>query len=345
MLGLGAFAHVGHFQRRAGFPLDRLRVAMLVAAKIPGVRNALRAGGRHHDDARQRAEHRPAVGVGLQRRINGLRVVAHLEHNLHRPIGLRFARLPQQINHIILIDLREMQIFGLVGLVDFVEGVVLRRAQINFLIAALILNLGLEQELDCGQSLRHLDFINRLAIVKELEIGDFLGADHAVQIGRSDHQPHVFQRLERDRRAVEREPRADDQLSLAAGDQFLAIDVHRRRKLIVLRLLLKRVERRKVAQRKHDRLPPRLIREGGDDLAIFVGRIERAGEPERGLGGRLVLLVEHGEDLPGHTRADEELQLSFVDQGAARLAVADEIDDVHAAMVQRGELEMPPHAA
>ena len=64
-------SHVRHFERRPRVALGSFAVGMLVAAEVPSVRHALRAGRRDGDDAWQRPERHPAAGVGLQRRYTG----------------------------------------------------------------------------------------------------------------------------------------------------------------------------------------------------------------------------------------------------------------------------------
>ena len=103
----------------------------------------------------------------------------------------------------------EVQVFDLVGAVDLVERERFRDGQIQLLVQAEVLHLGLEQERDAGGPRRHEELVGRFAILEQLEVAHFLAGGDAVEIGAGDHQPHLFQHLERHRPVAEPQHGAD----------------------------------------------------------------------------------------------------------------------------------------
>ena len=83
--------------------------------------DSLGPGRRHADDVGQRAQQNSAAGIGLQHRMHRLLEVAMLERHLHRPVGLGFAGPAEQLDHVVVAELGEVQVLDLVGLVDLVE--------------------------------------------------------------------------------------------------------------------------------------------------------------------------------------------------------------------------------
>ncbi len=82
---------------------------------------------------------------------------------------------------------------------------------------------------------------------------------------------------------------------------------------------------------------------GNADRAVFFRRVIAARHPDRGIVQLLAVFVVDGEDMAEHRVLGDEVQATFVDHRAARFAVANEIDHIHARLVEPGELEVPLH--
>ena len=113
--------------------------------------------------------------------------------------------------------------------------------------------------------------------------------------------------------------------------------------LIILRLMVEIIEAGEVAAGQHDRLPAGRRAERDQHRAVLLGQIFRAAEPDGRVRDRAIALIDDGDDLPRGARGDERPQPALADQRPAALAGADEVDDVHARLVQLRELELASH--
>ena len=108
--------------------------------------------------------------------------------------------------------------------------------------------------------------------------------------------------------------------------------------------MLEEVQRAEVAVLQDDGLSLRRAGERHHDVALVVGRVFPSAEPERGLGQFPILFIQHREHVPGRGGAHQMPQLALADHGSAALAVADEVDDIHARLGQLRKLKTPAHA-
>ena len=267
-----------------------------------------------------------------------------LERELHRPIGSHLARLAQQFDGILAVDADQMQVLDLLRPVDLVQRERIAHREVDLLVLADVLDFCLQPEVQLGQPLGHLKLERGFAVLEQLEIRHFFRGRHAVQIGRRDRQPHVLQHRQRHRDAVQVQLRPDHDQRLVAGQQRFAVHVDAGGQDIVLRLVLEFVQRAEIAVREDDLLLGWSAGERDGDLALVIGRVLAAGEPQRGGGQLAVLFVQHREHMTAYRGADQVPQPTLADHGAAALAAADEVDHVNAGLVQFGELEMPPHS-
>ncbi len=54
----------------------------------------------------------------------------------------------------------------------------------------------------------------------------------------------------------------------------------------------------------------------------------------------LIVFIQDGERLPGWGSLDEMAQAAFSDQSSTALPVANEVNDIHARLAERGEVEL-----
>ncbi len=172
---------------------------------------------------------------------------------MHGAIRLRFTRLAQQIHEVLATGVHQMHVLNPLGLVDLVDRVRLRGAEVDLLVPAEHFHFRQHAELDRRQPRRDLERELRFFAVEQLELLDRLRRRHAVEVGRGDHQPHVFQRLHRDRRAVDRQARSDQHASFTTAEQLFPVGVDAGGEGIVLGLLIDMGQGREVAERQDDR--------------------------------------------------------------------------------------------
>ena len=176
----------------------------------------------------------------------GAAEIAVLERHVHRLMRPRLPVLAEQFQYVLAGKIRQVQVLDLLRLVDAVELERFAGGQIHLLVLAQVLHLGGQRELDLAQPRRHLELVDRLAILGQLEIRHFLLGGHAILIGGRDRQADVFQDGQGDGRPVDAQRRAHQQGGRLARQQGLAIDVHPGRQLIVFRLMLEPGERGQV---------------------------------------------------------------------------------------------------
>jgi len=181
--------------------------------------------------------------------------------------------------------------------------------------------------------------VDRQAVFEQLEAGHLAGRCDAFVACRGDDELRLFKNGQRHRRAVQVERGAHAHLGHAALAQRFTVDYKPRRKRIDFALVVETGEVRKRAVRQHDQLLARLGAEWQRDPVLFVRLVFVARHPDGGVLHFGAVLVEHGKDLAGGAGAHEVGQSALADDRAAALAVADDLDDIDAAVVDAGELE------
>ena len=286
--------------------------------------------------------------------------VTVLQNHLHRPRRLRLTRLAEQFHKIPGARTQQMQVFDLVSPINLVERKRLIRRQRDRRVRAEHFDLPNQLEADRLRAWRNLKLVRRFPVLEQLEVRNLGRGRDAVVIGRNDLQFELIEQLRTDRRPVQRELRSNHDRRLLATEQRLAIDEdasrQRERFALVLEVLeasifvgwdsiptllpvLTTSGRVGNPTYEDDRLPARLMRERNRDLARLVGGVLVPAQQNLRVIDLLILLVEHREDLPGRSGANHEFQLSFANQRPAAAAIADEIDNVHARLLQFRELE------
>ena len=271
--------------------------------------------------------------------------VAVFDDEVHGPVGLGLAGLAEHFEGVAAGGVEEVQVLDFVGAIDAVEGESAGGREVDLLALAQVLHLGFEREGEAGQVGRGLQLIHAFAVFVELEVAHFLRGAHALAVDRCDDEGHVLEHGEGDGRAVELECGADHHVGLLAVEQGLAVHVDARGEGVALGLVAEGIERREAVVHEDHLLRGGAVSEGHGDLALVVGRVKVAGEPQGGLGQLAVLLVEHGEHGAGRAGAGEEAQLALADEGATAHAIPDELHNIGTTLGQGGEVEVALHAA
>ncbi len=215
---------------------------MLVLTQRPAARDL--GGPRCRDgfDSGQWPQRDLALSVRSHGDVNRRFEVAMFHDHANRTICTRLSRLAKQLQNVIRPDSQQMQIFNRLGPVDTVELKITTDRQIDFLVLTQALHLGRQVEPDRRQPVGDLKLIHRFPILKQLEIIDLFSDRNSIQVGRGNDQSHILQHRQRDRRAVQVQPRAHEDLSSLARHQGLAIHIDTGLQLIGLGSVLKCVK-------------------------------------------------------------------------------------------------------
>ena len=172
-LSLGV-APIGHLQRLTLQTVQCLVMGMPVTLQPPGLGDILRTRGGHRHDIGQCPQADAALRIRLQRHLHRLPEIAMLQRESHRPVRFPLTCLAKQVHHILLarrnragyLQLQQVQSFDLLRLVNLVHRERFLHCQIQLLVLAQVLNLGLQFEPDLRQPLRHLEFKGRLPVLE-----------------------------------------------------------------------------------------------------------------------------------------------------------------------------------
>ncbi len=262
------------------------------------------------------------------------------EHHRHGTRCAGFAHLAPQFEQVSAIRPDKMQVGGRVGPLNSIECVRHGGGQrLRSVPGGTPLDDARKCELDRCQTRRHDNLVRGLTIFKEGKIIDELRRRDAVEVGRDNRQPHLFEAFDWDLGAVEKQPRPHDNRGFRPSQQSFAVDVEACLEGVVFGFVPQEVETREVSAGQDHRHPSGRGAEGNHDRPVVGAGIHSASQPEAGVGDRLSGLIEDGEGLTIGDGAHHVLQPSLPDEGPAALTIADEIDDIHPGTIELGELK------
>jgi len=134
------------------------------------VRCAGRIGRLDPVDVGQRPQQNATAFVGFQRGMHGLAEVAVFDVELHRTIDLGFAGSAQQFDDVLAVEVDEMEIVDLFGLVDLVECEGMFGLQIDFVSLTEILDPGRQLKADrpmCSLT-HHIPFSSQSVFLRQI---------------------------------------------------------------------------------------------------------------------------------------------------------------------------------
>ena len=340
----GLFAHIRQSERLADDAVQLARQLDPRVAQRDGRRRVAVPLDDHFADPREPAELDAAVGVGLQRDVDGVAVVLVSQVEPADPAGQRLAALAAELDDVSALCAQQQRRAGLGGRVDAVDGDRVGLARQGDGVAVHALHAAAEGHGQRREPRRHPEAVRGLTSVDELQVADLLRGRLPVEVGGDDLQERLLQQLQRDRVAAQRQLRAQQQLGGPARQHGLAIHVDPAAQPVGLAAVRERRDRGPAALPQDDLLLAWIGREGNQDLAAVVCRVVAAAEPGGRVGHVAAGFVIDAQDLARRGRALDHAQLALVDDRAAGDAAADEVDDVGARPAQLGQVEDPAHA-
>ena len=327
--------------RRGPGALERVEFPRAAAC----VRN-LRGDAR---DARQRAEHHAPLLVRAQR--DGLRArkFAVLDREDRLLVGERLAVASEQLEDVIVAELREVAVARKIGALDSVQCPSVARRDVAFLAArAEHVHFSGERDGQLCEPLGNAEVMHEHAARGEFQALHFARRRDAVVRRRGDREFRLREHRGIKVRLADHQRGAHGERRLAACEELLALDVEFRIERVGLRVMLELRERRKRALgiRDDDRPHAGLRRERHHDASELLVAHELASvEPcDRVLHLRAAL-VNHREHVAARPGALQHLPLPRAHERAAAAPAADELHDPRAAFaLQRGKFERLPRA-
>ena len=128
------------------------------------------------------------------------------------------------------------------------------------------------------------------------------------------------------------------------GDQRLAIELNPGREPVHLASLQVLLALREISVHEEHRHRADLGRERDRDLSILARRVLPSAHPHARVRQKAPRFVEDAQRLPGGAGPHRVPQRSLADQGPARLAVADQLDDVGPRARAAGQIDREPRA-
>ena len=307
--------------------------AIAVPGNLPAITGTVTVTHVDVLNVRQGAEVHAAGGIGLEAEgARGLEVAVLHGHG-HGTIRFGLAVFAQHIERVMLTHPGQVHVFQLQGCVHGVDRVAHAVGQVLLVAGRKVVHLRAQGEGQFGQLVRHSEIVHVRLTIGNLRHGHFQLRGHALAIGGLNDQPHVLEHLHGDGLSVQAQHGPHDQLRARAGDQCLAVHVHTSGEVVAFAKVIKIGQRTETVVTQHNRLAVGSVAVGHHNQAILAHLIFRTGKPQRGVGARLVVFVEHAELMPRRAVGTEQTQGALAHQRAAAAAVADKFHHIHAALL------------